>query len=447
MQVDGLELPAVFAARVEAQAQAACSARCNGLAVKLERRASAAAAVGGDGHGPRGVVDEPHAQLGDLARVQASETDGIAPALFENCVRKRDFRARALCRGALCLFWCGVRTPRAGSARCGKRECEHRGQQPERGVCGACGHGSDQAAARLADAALLGQRGHDLVQHAVDEGAAARRRVVFRDFDPLVERHLDGNRREGDQLGHGRADDEVVHEDDALDVPVGRELLDVLLAGVVVDQRLLEERLHELRIVGALELRGDLQFRVRGAQRGERAQHHDEDVGQVVAPEQRHLLQRLVQRVALLQFVEEGLDEAAVVVQRAFVALHVLLVVVALGELRVERADQLGVLRPAQLARGYAVVDRIAVGNDADDGVVDEFRVRVEVFVCRQFLLLGQLLPLLRIACHRDGEDQQLEVEVVGLVDGGHQRLFRGHHVVGARLQVGEQGLDDLYAE
>lgn len=40
-----------------------------------------------------------------------------------------------------------------------------------------------------------------------------------------------------------------------------------------------------------------------------------------------------------------------------------------------------------------------------------------------------------------------LEIEVVGLVDGRHQRFFRCHHVVGARFEVGEQCLDDLYTE
>ena len=95
---------------------------------------------------------------------------------------------------------------------------------------------SDQAAARFLDAAFGGERIDDLVQHAVDEGAAAGRRVVFRDFDVFVERHLDRNRRERGQLGHRRADDEVVHEDDALHVPVGGEFLDIILIGVVIDE-------------------------------------------------------------------------------------------------------------------------------------------------------------------------------------------------------------------
>ena len=45
------------------------------------------------------------------------------------------------------------------------------------------------------------------------------------------------------------------------------------------------------------------------------------------------------------------------------------------------------------------------------------------------------------------GEDQYLEIEVIGLVDGRHQRFFRRHHVIRARFEMGEQRLDDLYTE
>ena len=186
---------------------------------------------------------------------------------------------------------------------------------------------------------------------------------------------------------------------------------------------------------------------MRRAQVRERPQDHHDDIGQVVVPENRHLLERVVQRLAALQLLEKVLDQPPVVVERPFLALHVFLVVVAFGELSVERADQFGIPCPAQFACGRVVVHRVAVRDDADDAVLDEFGVGIQVFECRQFLLLGQLLTLLRIARDLHGEGQNLEIEVVGLIYGCHQRLFRGHHVVGARLQVGEQGLDDLYAE
>ena len=49
---------------------------------------------------------------------------------------------------------------------------------------------------------------------------------------------------------------------------------------------------------------------------------------------------------------------------------------------------------PAQLAGGDMVVHGIAVGDDADHLVVYELGIGVEVFVCRQFFLFGQFLPL-----------------------------------------------------
>ena len=58
-----------------------------------------------------------------------------------------------------------------------------------------------------------------------------------------------------------------------------------------------------------------------------------------------------------------------------------------------------------------------------------------------------ELLTLLGVADDLHGERQHLEIEVVGLVYGRHERFFRGDHVVGSRLDVGEQRLDDLDAE
>ena len=54
---------------------------------------------------------------------------------------------------------------------------------------------------------------------------------------------------------------------------------------------------------------------------------------------------------------------------------------------------------------------------------------------------------MLGIAGNLDRQGQHQVVEVVGLVHRRHQVLFRGHHVVGARFQMGEQRLDDLDAK
>lgn len=67
------------------------------------------------------------------------------------------------------------------------------------------------------------------------------------------------------------------------------------------------------------------------------------------------------------------------------------------------------------------VVHGVAVGDRADHGVVHEFRVGVQVLGRGQFLLFGQLLTLLGIPGELDGERDDLEIEVVGLVYGGHQ--------------------------
>ena len=93
------------------------------------------------------------------------------------------------------------------------------------------------------------------------------------------------------------------------------------------------------------------------------------------------------------------------------------------------------------------VVHGVAVGNRADHGVVHEFRVGVQVLGRGQFLLFGQLLTLLGIPGELDGERDDLEIEVVGLVYGGHQVFFRGDHVVGAGLEVCEKRLHDLDSE
>ena len=64
--------------------------------------------------------------------------------------------------------------------------------------------------------------------------------------------------------------------------------------------------------------------------------------------------------------------------------------------------------------------------------------------MCRQFFLLGQLLTLFGVTGDFHGQDQYLEVEVVGLVDGRHQRFLGRNHVVCTRFEVREQRFDDL---
>ena len=85
--VQRLELPAPFAARIEGERHLPCVARCNRLCVKFERRASAAAPVGGDGHGTACVVGQPEAQHGDFAGPEASETHGVRASRGENRIR------------------------------------------------------------------------------------------------------------------------------------------------------------------------------------------------------------------------------------------------------------------------------------------------------------------------------------------------------------------------
>ena len=193
-----------------------------------------------------------------------------------------------------------------------------------------------------------------------------------------------------------------------------------------------------------LNFAGTLQLRVRRAQVRERTQDHHHDIGQVVAPEDRHLFQHVVQRFAALKLLEEVFEQFAVVGERTLRTRHVILEVVAFGQLGVERAYQLRIPRPVQLAGRRIVVHRVAVGDYADDLVVDEFGVGVEVFVCRQFFLLGQLLTLFGVTGDFHGQDQYLEVEVVGLVDGRHQRFLGRNHVVCTRFEVREQHFDDL---
>lgn len=52
----------------------------------------------------------------------------------------------------------------------------------------------------------------------------------------------------------------------------------------------------------------------------------------------------------------------------------------------------------------------LVVGNACDDSVLDELAVWVEVLVCREFLMSGDLLSLLGIACYVDDEFQHLEI-------------------------------------
>lgn len=163
--------------RIEGERYLLRIARRNGLCVISERRAPAAAVVSGDGYGLRCPVFDPEPEHGHLPRVHASETHGIRAARVEDRVRDGDNPAfppglaRACLPGAACR------------GRHGQRQQQHPAQHRD----------SDKAAAGFPDAAFGGERFDDLVQHAVDEGAAAGCRVVFRNLDVLVERYFDGN--------------------------------------------------------------------------------------------------------------------------------------------------------------------------------------------------------------------------------------------------------------
>ena len=429
----------MLAAGVECDLYGEGSAGRNGLFVKFERRASAAGPVGGDDDGLFGPVLDPEAGQGDFAGSEMPEPDGIRPSVPKNGVRECDDAAR---RGQ--LPGCGPGLA-GGESRDDGRE-EHSAEEVSGGEHRACQE-SDKSPPGFFDASLFGERGDDLVEDSVDEGAASGRGVVLRDFDPLVEGHLDGDRGEGGELGHGGSDDEVVHEDDALDIPVSGEFLDVVLIGVVVDKCLFEERLDEFGILLALELRGDADFGVGGAESGEGAEDHDDDVGEVVGPEHGDLFEDIVEAFGVLELLEEVFEQSFVVVEGSFLAEHVLLVVIAFDELGVERPDDFGVFAPTEFPCCDSVVYGVGVCDGPDDGVVDEFGVRVEVFECGQFLLFCDFLPLFGVTGDLDGEHQNLEIEIVGLVDGGHECFFRRHHVVGSGLDVCEERLDDLDAE
>ena len=152
-----------------------------------------------------------------------------------------------------------------------------------------------------------------------------------------------------------------------------------------------------------------------GAQVRQRAQDHRQHESQVVVPEDRQLFERRVERLVVLEEAEEILDEQPVVGERPFAAGHVFLVEIAFDQLVVERADQVGLLRPSQLAGCEAVVHRVAVGKHAQDRIVHEFGVRVEVLVGRQLLLAVQLDAALGVADDFGGQRQHLEIEVYAL--------------------------------
>ena len=319
-------------------------------------------------------------------------------------------------------------------------------QRPERAAPEeAGGASSDQPPARFADFPLLGERFDDLVEHPVDESAAAGSGVVLGQVDVFVQGDLDGNRGERHQLGQGGRHDEVVHEDDALDVPVTSELLDIAQVFAVIDEGFLEERPHEVQVVVVFEFGQYLHIFVRLAHGRQRADHHGQHMAQVVVPEDRLFVQRFVEGIALLQLgSEKSLEQLLVLLQGTGFGGHVALVVVGFDKPVVEGADQLRITRPSQLAGSDVVADRVAVGQTADRLVLHEFGIGVEVFVSRQFFAAGQLLALLGVTGDFDRKNQHLEIEVVCLVDRGEQGLFGGDHVVGLRFEVCIEGLDRL---
>lgn len=356
------ELPSEFAAGVERHLHAAHFAGRNGLSLIVERRAAATAAGRDDDQRFAGLVFEAELFHGDFARSETSEPDGIRTAVDKHRVRDGDdlpLSGGRLFRGGPVQVPARRKSGQQDNCRQGISEESSQGSHmglyrvsvgffrnrvvPVSGlyriraglfrihvvpVSDLCwirvvlssglyrvrvvllsglrsdwhqiGPGSDQTATGLFDAALFGERCDDLVEHAVDEGAAAGGGVELRDLDPLVEGHLDGDRREGGELGDGRSEDEVVHEDDPLDIPVRGKLLDVVLIGVEVDQGLFEEGLDEFGILLALELGRDADFGMGGSQAGERSEDHHDDEGQVVAPEDGDLLEGVVESVAVL---------------------------------------------------------------------------------------------------------------------------------------------------
>lgn len=267
---------------------------------------------------------------------------------------------------------CGVLRHAVGTA---SRTSGKRPQHSE--ICRPTKHLSDQSAARFLNLALGREILDNLVQHAVDECARSGGGVVFRNLDPLVEGNFHGNRRKGCQLRYRGGDDQVVHEDYALDIPVGCELLQVGTVCAVIYQRLLEQGPDECRIVIALELGGHLQLRVRGTDRGEGTQYHRDYIAQIVAPHHRHLLQLGIQRITLLHPGKELFQEAAVVVERTLPVRHILLIVVALYHLGIDGADHVGRPLPTQLAEGNVVADTVAVCYERYDSVLHEFGVGI----------------------------------------------------------------------
>lgn len=88
--VDELELPAVFAPRVERERAFAALAGGDGARLGLERRASAAPFACDDGRRARRRVEQMEAHDGDFARVQPPEPDGVGAPFGEGAVRDFD---------------------------------------------------------------------------------------------------------------------------------------------------------------------------------------------------------------------------------------------------------------------------------------------------------------------------------------------------------------------
>lgn len=100
--VERLELPAPFAPGVEGERYLLRIAGINRLTVIFERRAPAAAVVFGDDERSGRLVGQPQTQLGDFARMQASETYGVRTSRVENRVREGDNPAFAFGLGLSC---------------------------------------------------------------------------------------------------------------------------------------------------------------------------------------------------------------------------------------------------------------------------------------------------------------------------------------------------------
>src|SRR5690606_28508480 len=102
----------------------------------------------------------------------------------------------------------------------------------------------------------------DGVQDAVHEPAGFAGGIFLGDVHRLVDGHAQGDIREEHQLGHGAADDQFVHDGDALQIPIDRCLREFFVQPVLMLQHLAGEQ-------GAVFLGVPGKFRI-GGQAGQR---------------------------------------------------------------------------------------------------------------------------------------------------------------------------------